>query len=142
MNYTVMIIDDDPITLFLQKVIIEKSDFSLTPIAFLNGYETLEYLRLHYDKNMSYIIFLDINMPGMNGWQFIEGLDKYNYEKNITIVIVSSSIDMADYAKANTYKRVIAYLEKPIDIDMINRVKKNPLVRHIPGDKEDSSRQS
>ncbi|HYC84623.1 MAG TPA: response regulator [Chryseosolibacter sp.] len=128
MSYTVMILDDDPITLFLHKVIIEKSEFSLTPVAFSNARQTIDYITTHFEPGRAFLIFLDINMPGMNGWEFMEQLSKQRIAARIAVVIVSSSIDLADYAKAKTYREVVAYLEKPITIGMINELRSAPAI--------------
>jgi CheY-like chemotaxis protein len=138
MSCTILILDDDPVTLFLHKVIIEKSEFSLTPVAFSSGSETLAYLERHCEKHKSFLIFLDINMPGMSGWEFMERLNAKTCAGQVTVVIVSSSIDRADYARANGYKQVGGYLEKPISIEMINEVKGTSRVKEFLGPKETS----
>ena len=65
------------------------------------------------------LILLDINMPVMDGWEFMEkmGLLKSKFSKNITVYIVSSSIATADKNKSKTYSDILGYLSKPVTIN-------------------------
>jgi CheY-like chemotaxis protein len=128
MSFTVMIIDDDPVTLFLHKTILQKSEFSVTPLPFSNGKESLDFLRADYKSGNTYLIFLDINMPVMNGWQLIEALNENECCNSVFVVMVSSSIDVADFEKANTYKQVVGYLEKPVSIAAINQLRRGSIM--------------
>ena len=66
--------------------------------------------------NLKYpVIFLDINMPVMNGWQFLEQMQILNL--NPTVYILTSSIDQSDISKARTFKNVKAFLTKPLTYD-------------------------
>jgi two-component SAPR family response regulator len=134
MSLTLMIIDDDPIILFIHKIIIEKSEFASTPLQFSNGQESLDFLSADYAEGKMYLIFLDINMPGMSGWSFIENVNKCACRDAVSIVMVSSSIDLGDYSKASTYKQVVSYIEKPININNINLVRTAPVVNKILND--------
>jgi CheY-like chemotaxis protein len=63
------------------------------------------------------VILLDLNMPVMDGWQFLDEFIKFKVSKKITVYIVSSSIDVADHAKAATYKAISNFYIKPISRD-------------------------
>lgn len=123
MKVHVIITDDDPVALFLQKIIVKKSEFSVDPLVFPGARETLEYFSQHYQPGQQYLILLDINMPVMNGWQMLEAMCKQQYANSVYVVMVTSSVNSADREKAQTYKPVIGFLEKPMDVQMMNTIK-------------------
>jgi CheY-like chemotaxis protein len=114
------VIDDDTIYQMLVKRMVEKNHPGVKVEAFLNGKPAYEAFLQRYQSNedttQPSIIFLDINMPVMNGWEFLNSLLKSVPEKKITstIYIVSSSIDRSDFEKADSYSIVSKYLVKPI----------------------------
>jgi len=114
----VIIVDDDPVTLFIHRQNVIKSGLSLDPLTFLNGKETLNYLEEHTDEDVVHFILLDINMPEMNGWQFLQALKNKDAERVYTVV-VSSSVDSRDHLKAQEFKSVIGYLEKPMSVALL-----------------------
>ena len=70
------------------------------------------------------LVLLDINMPIMNGWDFLDGLPKMEGNEFVLVTVVSSSVDGEDRIKAFTYPNVIEYLEKPIKPSMLTDLKK------------------
>ncbi len=116
----VCIIDDDPIYIFTTRKIMEMGNFSSYIEVFKNGKEALEALkpRVEANENIPEVIFLDLNMPIMDGWQFLEEFMTPNTQK-IIIYIVSSSIDPADLNKAKQYSLVTNYIVKPITPDKL-----------------------
>lgn len=123
MKLNIVITDDDNSVLFLHKIIIKENNLSNDPVTFINGKETLEYLIENAETGESYLILLDLNMPVMNGWEFLEALNEYKFFIPIYVVIVTSSIDAADREKANTFPQVIDYVEKPIGKNAIERLR-------------------
>ena len=121
----ILCVDDDPITLMLCKKVITKASFSNTIITAKNGEEALEYfnsiLNQEEDK-LPNLIFLDLNMPVMDGWEFLDNFSTEKYSKiNTTkIVVLSSTIDPEDFQKSKKYPMVIDFLSKPITINMLN----------------------
>ena len=129
MDYQVIIVDDDPMMLFLHKNLISKSGICLEPQTFLNGEEALEYLMGQPLGNSYYTILLDINMPVMNGWQLLEELKDQPIAEVIDVAIVSSSVDKRDREKAFEYAMVATYLTKPFyNIEEVKKLKKRRLV--------------
>ncbi len=126
---TILCIDDDPITLMLCKKVITKVSFSEEIIFASNGQEAYELLRkICFDKelgNLPNLIFLDLNMPVMNGWEFLDSIEKElkNNLKDTKVIILSSTIDPADYNKAKQYEMVSHFLSKPITVDMLENLK-------------------
>lgn len=125
----VYVIDDDPLYIFSMKKLFKLSDFCQTSLFFKNGQEALDSLipNAALEENLPDIIFLDISMPLMNGWQFLDELIKLPIKKEIKIFIVSSSIDPSDMEKSRSYSVVTDYIYKPITIDKISDLKQQLL---------------
>lgn len=122
------IIDDDKIYVNLVKKIIEIKKLSQNLIIFKNGKEALDYFRPILE-NMSEdrlpdIIFLDLNMPVMDGWEFLSEFIKIKngFNKKITLYVVSSSIDPRDLEKARSFNMVTDYLIKPIELKKFEKI--------------------
>lgn len=118
------IIDDDQVYIFAIKRMIKLSNFCKSFMIYNNGAEALDNLKAIIDsgKNIPDVILLDINMPIMDGWQFLDEFIKIEASKLITVYMVSSSIDPVDINKAKTYENVSNYIVKPISIDMLNTI--------------------
>ncbi len=73
------------------------------------------------------IIFLDINMPVMNGWQFLDNFIALNLpaSKHITIYMITSSVDNAEILRAASYKEIKNYIIKPISFDNMKEIFNN-----------------
>ena len=118
-----MVVDDDDIVLYLHDLMIRESGLSSNPLSFSNGKVALDYLRLNYREMDSYLVLLDLNMPVMNGWQFLELIEKEGFL--VTVIIVSSSIDPADFEKSKKYALVKDYVSKPLSIEECVRIKES-----------------
>ncbi len=116
------IIDDDDVYINLIKKIIDIKKLSENLLVFKNGQEALDYFKPIMEniseENFPEIILLDLNMPVMDGWKFLNEFTQIKTKKKImpTIYIVSSSINPYDVEKAKSYSLVTDYLIKPIDI--------------------------
>ena len=118
---TICIIDDDPIFRFGTKKMMEKIQFSLNFLVYKNGKEAFDNLalKLQLNTNLPDVILLDLNMPIMDGWQFLEEFTKITNSERIPIYIVSSSVDSRDIAKAKSYDIVNNYIIKPFSLSGI-----------------------
>lgn len=108
-----LLVDDDPVILYIHQVILE----SLNPVFlndFLSGELAITYLYHPDNKDKQFLILLDINMPGMDGWAFLEHLKQHPLSSSIDVVIVSSSKESSDQMHAKEFPMVIDYLLKPI----------------------------
>ncbi len=117
------IIDDDSMYVNLIKKIIEAKNLCNNLMVFQNGKDALDYFEVILNnldkKSIPEIIFLDLNMPVMDGWEFLENFTriKNKLEKTITLYIVSSSINPVDVEKAKGINSVKDYLVKPVTIE-------------------------
>jgi len=119
------IIDDDPIFVFGTKRMMTLANFCNNFMVFQNGEEAINYLKpIIQTKNFALpdIILLDINMPIMDGWQFLDEFTSIPNDKKITIYIVSSSIDPQDIARAKEYDTISNYLVKPITSEKLQSI--------------------
>ena len=113
MNKEILLIDDDAITNFLNQNLIEQKIKGIPITIFYNGLEGLKYIKNNPDKH--YIVFLDINMPVMNGWEFLEEIDSLMLETSMEIHVLTSSIYPGDRERANALPNVSSFIEKPLD---------------------------
>ncbi|MGY6522668.1 MAG: response regulator [Mongoliitalea sp.] len=110
---TIILVDDDPINNLINKRLISKTKVSERVEEFLEAEKALEKLKsLAEDENA--LILLDINMPVMNGWDFLNFYVENFQHRPDKIVMLSSSIDFQDRVKANSYACVKGFIEKPL----------------------------
>ncbi len=115
-----MVVDDSQMDNLLVKAILKNCKFSKEIVAFESPLEALSYLKkLDSDKDAFQhpeILFLDINMPFMTGFEFIKEMKKLSHPSisKIKILMLSSSDEPEDIAKAKEHKNVIGYLRKPL----------------------------
>lgn len=131
MRKTICIIDDDPIYQFLMNKIVLLTKIDIDIISFSNGKEAIDNFQssIQENKKLPNIILLDIEMPHMDGWDFmnhIELLVNKHSLSDIKIYIVSSSISHEDVEKAESNKNVLGYYSKPIKSeDIIEIIMRN-----------------
>lgn len=120
------IIDDDEFYVFGVKRMMQIVDFCKNVMVFENGEDALKYLApIMKDSNaLPDVILLDINMPIMNGWEFLDEFTKIKTEesKKVTIYMVSSSIMAEDLERAKKYESVTDYIVKPISADLLKGI--------------------
>lgn len=112
----VVLVDDDPMSNTINTLILKKQNPNTDVVVFYNGYDALKYL-CDPSSIKPNVIFLDINMPGMTGWDFIEEFEKKNL--SIEIVVVTSSTDIKDRERTMNMKPVKDYFTKPISLDNV-----------------------
>lgn len=117
-----MIIDDSHIDRFIAERILKRSFFAEEILMMESAIDALEYLRAQ-DRidDLPQVIFLDIRMPEMDGFEFLE---RYNelpdtVKRNVTIVMISSSANLNDHIRAQRNQYVYSFLEKPLDMEKL-----------------------
>ena len=120
----VCIVDDDPMHVFITKKYIELSNHVKKIIVCSDGKDAFDTLTKLNDnnQNLPQIIFLDLNMPIWTGWDFLEEFSKTTIHKQITIYIITSSNDEADFIKAKKYGLSDNFLIKPVVQSELNEV--------------------
>lgn len=114
----ICIIDDDKILIFLTKKLINAQDNSIEISEYEDGHEAIEFFKVNMQKDSDFpdVIFLDISMPVMDGWEFLDEYSKIDMEirKNIQLYMFSSSISAHDMERATANPNVNDYLTKPL----------------------------
>ncbi len=110
------IIDDDHIYVYGAKRALLKTNFCNEVVVYSNGLEALAQLKLMQEthEKLPEIIFLDINMPILDGWQFLDEFLYLESSKKPIIYIVTSSENPVDIEKADQYDMKKNYIVKPI----------------------------
>ena len=125
----ILLVDDDTTYLFITKKILEQQQNVEQINTFMNGLEALTYLKEHSKEEniLPNILFLDLFMPIMDGWEFLDEFKevKSNHLNKITIYICTSSISPHDVERAKNISSVSGYIIKPISkiklVDILNQ---------------------
>jgi CheY-like chemotaxis protein len=121
-----MLVDDNPDDNFIHERVIRKNLVGIKVITQPSGLEALEYLKarsLHKEEHPD-LIFLDINMPGMNGWEFLEEYRKLDKElqSRAIVVMLTTSDDPDDKTKAKLLGIPFDFQTKPLTKEMLDFV--------------------
>jgi len=127
----VLCVDDDTISLTISQLLLKRTGFASEVVTAIDGSDALDYFEKifasdpHSIENAPELILLDINMPIMNGWEFLEAYVPLYASKlsKTRIVILSSTIDPEDFAQAKKYPVVIQFISKPLSIDNLEELK-------------------
>jgi len=121
---TYCIIDDDDVHQFTVSRTLQLKNIAKKILTFSDGQQALEFFTSNLSNQdvLPDIIFLDINMPIMDGWQFLHEYKKLipMLAKRIHIYLVSSSVDPRDLKKAEEIDEITKYLVKPIPPDLFD----------------------
>ena len=106
----IVLVDDSKINNIINKTLIQRYSPSIPLKIFEDAEEALRYVSINSNLKL---IFLDLNMPALNGWQFIELIKRNNFT-HLKIFILTSSVDKRDETRALQEKIVIGFITKPL----------------------------
>jgi two-component system, NarL family, nitrate/nitrite response regulator NarL len=120
-----MLIDDSDIDLFIQQKVVEITSFALRVSAFLSPQEALDYLVKANPEQLPELIFLDLNMPIMDGFAVLDEMSSHpsTILHNYKVVILTSSNSLKDKEKAKDYAFVKGFISKPLTEVQIDHVR-------------------
>jgi CheY-like chemotaxis protein len=112
----IFLVDDDHIYQFTAKKTLEAMGFAEHVSVFMNGAAAIQHIKdnLGNPSALPDVIFLDINMPVMDGWQFVHEFQKLETGKKIAVYMVSSSVDEADMERSREFSVISDYIIKPV----------------------------
>jgi CheY-like chemotaxis protein len=119
-----LVIDDDDINIFIIKKIVEKADLNINMVSKGNGQQAIAYIKdlIANQEQFPNLMLIDINMPIMNGWEFIEAYQMLNVQQNVDMYILSSSVYENDIEKTKSYPLVKGFISKPLSIDRLKEL--------------------
>lgn len=120
-------IDDSDADNFIHQRVIKKADITNNIIVKKSGQEALDYLSTLLENELypvPNLVFLDINMPGMNGWEFLAHYEKLplNQKAEIIVCMLTTSISETDKKKAETLPQIKSYQHKPLTQESLAEV--------------------
>ncbi len=122
----VLLVEDDPITIMVCDRIIKLSDFAEKVVSCENGKTAMDHIHKLVAEGGKFpeIIFLDINMPVMNGWDFLEEFEaiKDKISPMPRIFILSSTVDPEDYKRAKSFTAVDNFISKPLSKEFLENI--------------------
>lgn len=115
-----LLVDDDPVANILSKMILKRIFGEVHVDDFLVPEKALEYIENNFEEeeeSEKTILLLDINMPTLSGWDFLEIFDRLDdkIKNQFNVYMLSSSIDLVDINHSKLNSLVVDYIEKPLD---------------------------
>ncbi|MEJ7767176.1 MAG: response regulator [Chitinophagaceae bacterium] len=135
----IICVDDDALCLMIEEMVIKQTNIVKEIHLADNATDALSLLKTFQllDNNQPLqesptLLFLDLNMPGMDGFEFLDALEARNgnLSEKLKIVILSSSIDHNDISRSMKYKYVINFISKPLTVNALAEVRCQLSVQH------------
>ena len=126
MSILSLLVDDDELTNLINYEYCKRSGFSSHIESYSDGKSALDYLRNHPSPQEDLIVvYLDLFMPGMDGWEFIEMFSKFEDTIDVPVkfVVLTSSINKSDRIKAENHEKVFHFMSKPLTMDILRTLK-------------------
>jgi CheY-like chemotaxis protein len=120
----VLLLDDNALDNFVNKKLVEMNNFAAKVEVQESAQATLDYLKNEKTENLPDIIFLDIMMPVMDGFQFLEAFENLNeaIQKKCKIIMLSTSDSFKDLNRANKSRFVHKFLNKPLNEQVLGAI--------------------
>jgi CheY-like chemotaxis protein len=114
----IWIVDNDPIFVYLAKRLLNTVGFEGETTVFWDGWQALSKIKEGRGQLGSWpdIILLDLDMPMVNGWEFISELEKLTFLPPVRIHLVTSSINPEDRIRAEKHPLIHGFINKPLDV--------------------------
>lgn len=127
----ILIVEDDKIIALLQKRLIEVV-MGRKPVLLSNGRLAIEHLNQSTKKGIKdSLVLLDLNMPIMDGWEFIKYCERKPYLHNVHIIIVTSSLYQEDYEKAKSIEKILDFYTKPLKKEKLEEIMRIKQLTHL-----------
>lgn len=123
----IMMIDDDSMTAFINKRILKIIGYTGKTITFPNGQAALQYMQgaCSNEEKLPDLILVDINMPKMNGWEFLDAFSEiHSIDKSISVVMLTNSVNKEDTIRSSQYEVVDHILNKPLSENELKKLLK------------------
>jgi CheY-like chemotaxis protein len=125
----VLLVDDDVPTNYIHRRIVQNTNIEVNVKSITSAQEALDYLTFsgkyeHDDTLRPGIIFLDINMPGMSGWDFMEEYGKIDaaHKARTIVIMLTTSLNPDDELMASANKEIVTYMHKPLNEDAFVKI--------------------
>ena len=133
----ILCVDDDSILLTISKLLLKRTGFTNDVVTAVDGSDALDYFKDLFAtssqpvEDSPSLILLDINMPVMNGWEFLEAYIPLFADKlpNTKVIILSSTIDPEDFSRAKKFPVVAQFVSKPLSVENLAELKENEFVQ-------------
>ncbi len=118
---TVLLVDDDKATNFIHELIIKDHGYCNKIVTKYDGEEAIEFLETAGDNDIPDIVFLDINMPKVDGWEFLKKYKELpeNKRAKIVVVMLTTSLNTNDKERALSNELISEFRNKPLTKEML-----------------------
>lgn len=118
------IIDDDEIIIYLTGALLKKEEFCNRTETFTDGLQAIKRLKSAMEKQeqLPQVILFDLNMPVMDGWEFVEEYLKLGIDQSIPLFVFTSSINPADKEKSFSYSSIKGFIQKPLTKQKLDKI--------------------
>ncbi len=116
-------VDDEEASNFLNQIVIRQSKLASEVVAYQKAKDALDYISEQQKNGDSPdLVFLDINMPLMNGWEFVDEYAKIASNSNTKIIMLTSSINPNDQERAAKTDHISGFRSKPLTVEMLDEI--------------------
>lgn len=125
----VLLVDDDDIVNSINSVIIKHAKFASEVESINNVPTAIDFLsKVKSSGDTPDVIFLDLNMPGLDGWDFMEEFEKLGINGSTKVIMLTSSISAKDEERASSFNHITAFISKPLSPELLENIYKSHLV--------------